>query len=603
MLRIPSFEATGLITVDAQLAARVSALFTRAGRYLPVMEGPRMTRHDADNEVIRLRNALLSAKVTKLLLGNLPDAATDEMRRGCKNCTVSNEYEDIVESLRGTVKRARHSLDWGATNLGVGLYNARLQRQELSIQQDLSPSTNFVQAGKHMLVAFERGNDLAEVVASNLAYSCNASFAVFPGLSDEDRKTWLEELYALGDGGNLSSRFADIAQRARTHLAGIEFSHFKRLTFVTGGFPWGIAVPERPTTHMYRSPNFGCAVVEGLWAGQSAERSARTALLIDPQTVEGSEVDTINQALQKNGTLTRMVKGPNASVSRVQALFDALPYDIIVVSTHAGDAPGERITYQYNDKECKVRRLIIDRVLGLGYDPSEDKFQVRAYHRLHSLDGVNWSDRAGKTELPVGSAIRAWVNLLDATDRGEHVVHTEPISRVAGSMAMQLHDGIWLVATHGFAPGAAPLVFNNACSSWYELSQRLTFAGARGYVGTLFPITDAEAQRIGCALFGTHIGKELPEALWLAQRDVYGDQDRRPYVMVGLPFTVIKPNTTDAVKFLDKAYIDGLSECTVKEAKSPHKDVRANAARRARFLVEDHQAFRRNLKMGPWGRS
>lgn len=46
-----------------------------------------------------------------------------------------------------------------------------------------------------------------------------------------------------------------------------------------------MAVPECPTTHMYDYPDFGRATIDGLWAAQSPARSARTALLVDPQFV------------------------------------------------------------------------------------------------------------------------------------------------------------------------------------------------------------------------------------------------------------------------------------------------------------------------------
>ena len=183
-------------------------------------------------------------------------------------------------------------------------------------------------------------------------------------------------------------------------------------------------------------------------------------------------------------------------------------------------------------------------------------------------------------------------------DRKDYVVAQQPIPRVIGSMAMQLHDGIWLFASHGFAPESAPLFINNSCWSWHELSQRTTFAGARGYLGSLFPITDAEAQEVGQALFARYIGQELPRALWKAQRDIYGNSPRRPDVMVGLPFIVIRPCKADAVSFTVNAYLDGIAHWTERANSSPLEEVRQNAKRFSAFLFEDLQAFRENLRLG-----
>lgn len=399
MLTVPSFESAVLLTDDPLLAAKISALFTRPGRYLPVMDGPRMLRPDADNEVARRRNAMVMTGARQVLMGGLPASAIAGTRPGWKNCSVSDRYDDHAQSLRGVVKRPTDTLVWGPDNLGVGLYQARLARQEFHPDLDISPALNVVVAGTHLLVACERGDLLAEVVASNPAFACAASFAVFPELPRSDREDWLEELYALGQGGDVTGRFSDLALRARGHL-GLDLTRYKAILFVTAGFPWGIAVPEVANTHMYRYPDFGRAVVEGLWSSQTASRSARTALLVDPQTVEGSEIPVINQALLQNGTLTRVVRGPAATQTRVQFLLDLLPHDIIVLSSHAGDTPGERITYEYPDADERRRKLVVDRALGIGYDAFEDLFRVMEYHRFHSLDGVDWRDMAGKKALP-----------------------------------------------------------------------------------------------------------------------------------------------------------------------------------------------------------
>jgi hypothetical protein len=62
----------------------------------------------------------------------------------------------------------------------------------------------------------------------------------------------------------------------------------------------------------------------------------------------------------------------------------------------------------------------------------------------------------------------------------------------------------------------------------------MTFAGARGYIGTLFPVTPIEASEVVTRLLDRHWGKSLAIALWAAQRDVYEGSSRRPYVLSGV---------------------------------------------------------------------
>lgn len=148
MHAVPAFENTVVVADDPVLAARISALFGRPGRYLPVMDGPRMGRRDASNEVVRRRNAIGMVGARHVLLGGLPREAAAVMRPGWQECTVSDEFEEHVQALRGSVKRPpKGMLVWGADNLGIGVYLARLTRKELEPRLEESPRTASVEAG------------------------------------------------------------------------------------------------------------------------------------------------------------------------------------------------------------------------------------------------------------------------------------------------------------------------------------------------------------------------------------------------------------------------------------------------------------------------
>jgi hypothetical protein len=59
----------------------------------------------------------------------------------------------------------------------------------------------------------------------------------------------------------------------------------------------------------------------------------------------------------------------------------------------------------------------------------------------------------------------------------------------------------------------------------------MMFSGARGYIGTLFSVLSSEAAAVATKLLDDYCGEPLAVALWLAQRDVYGSDLRRPYVV------------------------------------------------------------------------
>ena len=151
--------------------------------------------------------------------------------------------------------------------------------------------------------------------------------------------------------------------------------------------------------------------------------------------------------------------------------------------------------------------------------------------RFHSLDGVDWSDPVAKKDLYVGMAIRDFMDRLDQLEP----VHKDTVRRVIGSAAMAMADNNYLALPRSLASEGSPIIINNACVSWHELASRFTFSNARAYIGTLYEVSDLEAEQVVVRLLDKFYGKALPHAVWSAQNAIYGaDSNRRPYVVTGV---------------------------------------------------------------------
>jgi hypothetical protein len=548
-----------------------------------------MSRPDFENEVIRKANLVAKAQPrTALLVGLAEDAAQSLTRLWPSSLAkVVSSGDQAVVSLRGIVRPPVHKLAWAETNLGIGLSLAREQRMALVVDASVPPSPiTLVKAGLHLLIACEAGDEFSQVVSSNFAFATGASFLVFDMLAEEVKEDWLESLYLVGSHEERSS-FADIVAKARDWLPDeLKSGRYREIVFVTHGFPWGIALPERPTSHLYANADIDRTVVDGIWASMNLSRDARNAVLVQPQKVQGSEVAVIADALVKNKTLCRIMEGPSATVVAVDTMLQSLPLDVLVFATHAGEWHGERLTYEYTESSGRERVLTVDEALGFGYDPTTDLYMVQSFNHFHELDGVRWNDAEGKRRISAGEAITAWEAIPFETRR-QKIVHSERIDRVKGAMALQMFDNVWLPAIHGFPGPCSPFILNNACSSFHELSGRFIFAGARAYVGTLFPVAEIEAEEIAKHIFGTQLGQNLSYALWKAQNEVYGQQTRRPYVLVGLPFCSVQRNVVDSVHYLLSEIRRGIEQ--YKEKVEGHLDegVRRNSARMIDALMEE----------------
>jgi len=263
-----------------------------------------------------------------------------------------------------------------------------------------------------------------------------------------------------------------------------------------------------------------------------------------------------------------------ASVTRVSAMVELFPYDILLISTHCGDVSGWRWTYEFRDREGLERVLVVDIAIGVGQATESDKVLVTQYVRFVSLDGVDWNDEEGKRRLYIGYSI------IDYAERSRDFdtfrpTKRERIARVFGSAALRMHDNNYVPVPASLAADGTPIVVNNACGSWHRLASTFSFGNARAYIGTLYDVLDIEAALVMKELLEKEFSKPLAVALWNAQRRVWGASPRRPYAMVGCHFQRVISGPDGApihvasrLRAMERAYVETLKTAAVSESDS-----------------------------------
>jgi hypothetical protein len=299
--------------------------------------------------------------------------------------------------------------------------------------------------------------------------------------------------------------------------------------------PYGFGFPEVPSTHLFSYPDLGIAILNGFAAEQPRARGVGVAVVVDPGKTMAPDIAAAIKLLPQRGMLVRAYKAAAANVREFSDMKELFPYDLLVIATHCGDAPGYRWTYEFVDTENIARIFVVDIAFGFGTTDDRDMIDVTQFMHFVSLDGVDWRDPVAKQRHYIGSAMRDFMARIadDAADPLEPV-KKETIPRVAGSAALQMHDHNYISLPRAIAGRGTPIVINNACCSWHRLAGDYTFGNARAYIGTLFPVTGAEAYDVVVKLLDKHFGKPLAAALWSAQRQVYGNTARRPYIATGI---------------------------------------------------------------------
>lgn len=498
-----------------------------------VVDGPRMSRPDAHAEVLRRNNALARLNAREAILSGLSDEGLAAMVARLPKKFVRLCNADDVPTFAPSKRAAREPLHWGRHAIGAGVLRALYEGRLIQFHGGLSPSSMTLGNGEHLVVC-EAGEPLSEVIAANYAFALDASICIIPEVNGVEADNILEAYYSIDEGSDSrADRRQQLQARLRRLCGDVVLPRGGSLTFFTRELPFGIAFPELPSTHLFTRPDLGIAVANGFSAEQPKTRGVNVAVLVDPELTRAPEIEVAAKLLPARRMLVRGYHGTAASVRAVTDMVELFPYDLLIFATHCGDAKGSRRTYQFTDREGRERELVVDVALGIGGTADPDKLSVVEFTRFHALDGVDWSDHVAKAKLRVGTAI------LDYSERmlkGElKPVRTEPIHRVRMSAAMAMHDHHYIATPRPLADYSPPIIINNACVSWHELAGRFTFGGARAYIGTLYPVSDVEAESVIVKLLDKYWGKFLPHALWAAQNATYGaGGDRRPYVVTGV---------------------------------------------------------------------
>jgi hypothetical protein len=588
-LKYPLVSDAVIFSDDAKLAAQVASLLATSGAYLPIIDGPRMQRPDREAEVIHRINAAARSRAMRIFLAGLADESADALSQKLdKRRPVRIRSSNDLAAISTNRSKATRPFMWGNDRVGIGLLLALRKERQISFEDRPSERVNISPKSDHLVVC-EEGDEFAQVIAANYAYALGAGLFLIQATPEERVDQIMERFYSVLDNRDQSTSEAlrELREELRNIAGDIPIPAGGSITFVTDGLPYGFAYPEVPSTHLFSYPNLGVTTLHGFAAEQPGSRGVQVATLVNPETTPAPEIDAAANILSEQRLFVRVYQGPGADVTSVSEMIELFPYDLLIIATHCGDVSGYRWTYEFIDSENLPRKLVVDIALGIGTTRDDkDLLQVTQLIRFVSLDGVPWNDRERKAKLYVGTAIIDFIERTRNTDdpKLEPTVK-DTISRVVGSAAMRMYDNNFIALPRSLAGDSTPIVINNACVSWHRLASNFMFGGARAYVGTLFPVSTTEAEEVLLRSLRKHHGKMLPHALWSAQREIYGDNPRRPYVVAGVYTQRIRATPDDVPGSIALRLRNGIKKWTeYRDNGGPHDKQRKRT-------VDAHIAF------------
>ncbi len=544
----PNTHPVVLIGTNAQLLAELSARLSLPDRYLIILDEPKVGASHFFWDLQYRRNVISELRPQFVLTADVDPQLADLFRPVADDPRIVevNSLDEFETKLGGKFERRADLLQWGPERIGIGLLKAMLMRSRLEFSLEKSPNDTELLSGSTFLVVCEAGDDAAGVVAANYAYALRADFMLVPKVSMSEQMAIAREFRdAYSQRAVQQNDFiANLRLRARALIGEISVDRYECVTFFTRYFPWGAAYPETPSTHLFIERDIGLAISNAITA-ERGSRGIAAAVFIDPGEQPALENMDIATIVSKRGAVTRAIHGAAATVEEARSIISWFPFDLLFISTHCGDIPGERLTYDFVDDSGRARKVVIEICTAPGPARANGEQLWTVYEKLIALDGQ-----------PFGSsdALTQEFNSIYAQLRS-HREGDSPLmprlrekSRVPESGGIAMAQGQFLlVAPDQVAAIGTPIIISNACVSWHRLGSAFLTGGARAYIGTLHDVNGLEAEAVMKRLFEANYGRPLAVALHDSQVASYPDVSRRPYVMVGCHFQTLAIAMPDPV--------------------------------------------------------
>ena len=176
--RVPALVPTVVIGDDPYLLAELSTILARRRSYLPLLDGPRITRLDADAEVIRRTNTVVRLRPHRVVLAGLPESTSDLIGSKLpRSLTVRvTSTAELPKSIHG-VRVNASEFQWGKKHIGLGVLRALRGRQKIVFGDFECPADGVGLDSNHIVIC-EESDEHAQVLAANYAFSLDAGLFV-----------------------------------------------------------------------------------------------------------------------------------------------------------------------------------------------------------------------------------------------------------------------------------------------------------------------------------------------------------------------------------------------------------------------------------------
>lgn len=555
-MKSPELENKAVcITNDLRLGALISSYFNEPNKYFSIFRFPEVNVFHADEHnfeedgymlriIGREAGVLINNAIARLRPDYIILAGLDEMQKSFlksfrwKNVIDIGLKDDLEEKLKFLGKKFEGEVKCNEDNILDCLIEAKRTNRRLIFDENAEVRSVTHSDNKKGVVVIENKNDISSVIAVNYAFAINAEIFLVEEFNKERVYDIQRNIYKWREDGDYEA-YKKVEEEINKRVKGINFSKFEYATFFTEGLPYSLILKNSiPMSYVNRSLREDLFIFNNIF--YEGSDSFDSAIVFSPEEFGDEETQILITKLKSEKFFVKELIGNNATVDNFDKYVGHYPYDILHICSHGGETDGYYVIEEFEDRKGKKHQVEYEEIVGFSRLPGKNLVREHRKAIFRKFDGFKWiSPELKRQDIP-SYVFEDMRKTLFTEEMGKNAVRRKASHPIFTSCHVKcfdsIHQGEFLV----LASQNSPIIFNNTCSSWYEISKNFIAGGCRGYIGTLWKIKNSIAKDAANKFYGNFLERNVLDSFFEMCKQIKTTLDSDIYIYWGLPFSTIK---------------------------------------------------------------
>lgn len=560
------------ISNNTTISALISSYFHNDNEYfsvfrLPVEEKSSSVVH---NIIENIHSVFIKNRIVYLKPKYVIFAGLNAYQKGLF-CDVSKDIVIEIDNIKNIEnKLACFNVEFkgevfcNKTDIISGLYLAKKTKKRLVINDSIENFNIKVGESKGLIVA-ERSQDLESIAMVNYAHAIDADIFFINKPDKQEIDSVAEKILKYKKEDNIKG-LEKVIDKLNCKLRGVDYCKYGYVTFFTEGLPYGFGIKNKvPNSHVDRRRVF-YFLHDNIFIEEN-NTFFHSALVFSVEEFSKTEPPDVIGVLKENKYVTIPILNKNATVDNFDNYVGSFPYDVLHICSHGGRLTGFYVIKKFKDRKGNEHTVELYEIPTFSSwyktnDKDEPMIPVVCKMIPQKFNGIKWNTQKLRDMNYPQYVWDDYEKISSMDDFTSDVVRVPNNSAIRGTCHIECNDGQHQGNLHYVAGQNNPFIFNNTCSSGFDMATSFINAGVRAYIGTLWDIKDKNAI-LGARLFYKYAIKQkktILSSFYKMSKKINNTKDANIYIFWGLHFSKLpRPkNIGDRMERIVDTLQDGL---------------------------------------------